>query len=266
MGFGDTVKRTGRALLSTDDGTLMRHAFTAVLSVAAILVVLDYRDLVLEGQTPELTRPGADPALPVLPPSLTEGTPEGAPGEIKTAEETLRAPMRFDLKPGGILSAEGTVDVGSADRFRTEIDARGEYVKTVMLSSPGGSVADALAISSLIREKGLSTEVPAGALCASSCPLILAGGVKRSVEDGAIVGVHQIYDGSGQKGRAPTGAEAMAMTQVTTARIGRHLQSMGVKPDLWLLGLETPPDQLHYLTAKEMAETDLVTPASKRKS
>ncbi|SIQ07925.1 hypothetical protein SAMN05880582_101646 [Rhizobium sp. RU20A] len=266
MGFGNALKRTGRVLLSTDDGTLMRHAFTAVLSVAAILVVVDYRDLVLDGQHPGLATPGTDPALPVLPPSLTDGKPEGAPGDIKTAQETLRAPIRFDLKPGGILTAEGTVDAGSADRFRAEIEARGEYVKTVQLSSPGGSVADALAISALIREKGLSTDVKAGALCASSCPLILAGGVTRSVEDGAIIGVHQIYDGSGQQARAPTGAEAMAMTQVTTARIGRHLQQMGVKPDLWLLGLETPPDSLHYLTAKEMADTALVTAPVKRKS
>lgn len=266
MGLSDSLKRTGRFLVSTDDGTLMRHAFTAVLSVAAILVVLDYRDLVLEADVPGAAQPGAAPSLPVLPPALTEGKPEGAPAEIKTAEAVLRAPMRFDLQPGGTLLAEGTIDSGAAARFAAEVEARGEYVKTVVLSSPGGSVADALEISKLIRDKGLATEVKAGALCASSCPLVLAGGVRRSVEDGAIVGVHQIYDGSAQEGRAPTGAEAMAMTQVTTARIGRHLQSMGVKPDLWLLGLETPPDRLHYLTAKEMTDTQLVTPPVRRKS
>jgi len=49
-------------------------------------------------------------------------------------------------------------------------------VKTVVLRSPGGSVQDALAMGRLIREKQFATEVEAGRYCASSCPLVFAGG------------------------------------------------------------------------------------------
>ena len=67
-----------------------------------------------------------------------------------------------------MLALTGTIDPGAAERVKAEIDAHGEYIKTVALNSPGGAVAEALAIGKLIREKGFSTSVAAGALCASS--------------------------------------------------------------------------------------------------
>ena len=54
--------------------------------------------------------------------------------------------MRFELLPGGILQAEGSIDVGAAERFAKEVAARGEYVKAVSLNSPGGSVYAGLGI------------------------------------------------------------------------------------------------------------------------
>jgi hypothetical protein len=82
-------------------------------------------------------------------------------------------PMRFELLPGGILLAEGSIEQGAAARFRTEIEARGEYVTTIRLNSPGGALEDAMAMARLVRERGFRTEVVDGALCASSCPLLL---------------------------------------------------------------------------------------------
>ena len=61
-----------------------------------------------------------------------------------------------------------------------------------MLNSPGGSVADALAMGRLIREKKFATEVEAGKYCVSSCPLVFAGGVDRRAGDKATIGVHQV--------------------------------------------------------------------------
>ncbi|KQW32293.1 hypothetical protein ASE36_03245 [Rhizobium sp. Root274] len=233
----------------------MRGAFFGLLVAAAAFLFVDVRELSLANTA----LPGHDPMTtdaPVLPPALTDGVPQAPPVTPESSPEALRQPMRFDLQPGGVLKAEGSIDLGAADRFAEEIAARGEYVKAVSLNSPGGSVEDALAMSKLIREKGLNTRVATRALCASSCPLIFAGGVAREAADNAILGVHQVFNAGENR---PSPEEAMSDAQRTTARIARHLDEMGIADGLWIHALETPPDRLYYLTPAEMAEFNLVT-------
>ncbi|MCV9963377.1 hypothetical protein OIU34_15840 [Pararhizobium sp. BT-229] len=252
-GFGQRLKTY---LLSADDGTLMRHAFQALLAASVVFIIIDWNELSAAGRD----LPGFDPmqpeAMPILPPALTEGEPQNAPSDITADPATLKQPIRFELQPGGILSAEGSIEPGAAGRFAAEIEARGEYVKTMLLNSPGGAVGDALAMSKLIREKKLGTRVASGALCASSCPIIMAGGVTREAEDGAVIGVHQIFNGSKEK-LSPE--QAMSEAQRTTADVSRHMEEMGIKSGVWLHAMETPPDRLYYLTAEEMKGFALTT-------
>lgn len=249
------ASRLKHAILTADDGLLMRGAFFALLAAAGAFLLIDLRELSLENAS----LPGHDPMTtdaPVLPPALTDGVPNAPPVEPETSSDVLRQSMRFELLPGGILEAQGSIDLGAAARFATEIEARGEYVKTVSLNSPGGSVSDALTMSKLIRDKGLDTRVNARALCASSCPLIFAGGVGRQAETDAIVGVHQVFNAGEER---PSPERAMSSAQSTTARIARHLDDMGIGSGLWLHALETPPDRLYYLTPEEMVAFKLVT-------
>lgn len=247
--------RLKTAFLGVDDGLLMRGAFLSLLVAAGAFLFVDLREMSLASASLR----GHDPMTtdaPVLPPALTDGVPQAPPVEPESSPEVLRQPMRFELLPGGILKAEGSIDPGAADRFTDEIAARGEYVKAVSLNSPGGSVDDALAMSKLIREKGLNTLVATKALCASSCPLILAGGVAREAEKDAIVGVHQVFNAGQNK---PSAEQAMSGAQSTTARIARHLDEMGINSGLWINALETPPDRLYYLTPEEMVDFKLTT-------
>ncbi|MBP1859692.1 COG3904 family protein [Rhizobium herbae] len=252
-GFGQRLKTY---LLSMDDGMMMRHFFHGLLVTALIFIIIDWNELSIANRA----IPGFDPmqpeAAPILPPALTEGEPQNAPSDITTDPQILKQPIRFELRPGGILSAEGSIEPGAAGRFAAEIAARGEYVKTVLLNSPGGSVGDALAMSKLIRERKLGTRVASGALCASSCPIVMAGGVVREAEQGAVIGVHQIFNGSTAK-LSPE--QAMSDAQKTTADVSRHLEEMGIKSGVWLHAMETPPDRLYYLTAEEMKGFGLVT-------
>lgn len=248
-------QRLKAAFLSADDGLLMRGAFFGLLAAAGAFLFVDLREMSLANAA----LPGHDPMTtdaPVLPPALTDGVPQAPPVEPETSREILRQPMRFELLPGGLLQAEGAIDLGSATRFAEEIGARGEYVKAVLLNSPGGSVEDALAMSRLIREKGLNTRVATKALCASSCPLIFAGGVAREAEENAILGVHQVFNAGEER---PSPEQAMSEAQRTTARIARHLDEMGIGDGLWIHALETPPDRLYYLTPQEMVEFKLIT-------
>lgn len=245
----------GEAIRRIDDGVLMRCVFYVLLAASMTFLVIDVREIT----TANAELPGFDPMhddQPVLPPALTDGRPASPPVEPASPSEVLRKAMTFELKPGGVLMAEGTIDPGAAGRFAQEIEARGEYVKTVQLNSPGGSVDDAIAMSKLIREKKLHTIIASRGLCASSCPIVFSGGVERIAEKEAVIGVHQVFNGSRDR---PSAEQAMSSAQSTTARVARHLEEMGIGSALWLHALETPPDRLYYLSEKEMADFKLVT-------
>jgi hypothetical protein len=177
--------------------------------------------------------------------------------------DVLRQPLEIELVSGGVLAVTGTIVPGSAERFADEIEAHGEYIKTVELNSPGGSVADALAIGRLIRAKGFSTSVAVGALCASSCPLIFAGGRERIATDRSAIAVHQIYaaapSDSTLSSRLAAAGSAMSDAQTMTAAISRYLLEMGVDAEVWLRALETPPDRLSYFSAEELTRLKLAT-------
>jgi len=113
------------------------------------------------------------------------------------------------------LSAEGRIEPGSAPAFAEAISRLGGRRLPILIHSPGGSVTDAIAMGKLIRAKGLAVAVArtlvrncpetaprcpdgpgvaitGGAICASACALVLAGGVERLVGPAPLVGVHQI--------------------------------------------------------------------------
>lgn len=244
-------------LARIDDGTILRTAFYALLAGSLTMLALDYRELGAAA-----AQAGVRTGQPLLPAFGPDGPGTALPPGITADPDTLRQPLVVSLESGGVLTLTGTLDPGAADRFAAEIAARGEYVTTVSLNSPGGSVHDALAIGSLIREHGFATRVDDGALCASSCPLVLAGGTERRAGPAAAIGVHQIF-ATHPADALPAGpaaaATAMAEAQRTTALVSRHLAAMGIDPALWLHALETPPDRLYYLSPAERADYRLVT-------
>jgi hypothetical protein len=249
-----------RYLSRFDDGEVVRWAFRGMLLGAIGVLALDLNDLSRENGwwAPEAALP-VSPSDPVLPPVVQTDAPIPSDDPrrfVTTSEEILGRPMTFTLESGGVLAAEGSIDPGAAGRFAAEIEARGEYVKTVSLNSPGGALDDAMAMARLVRDRGMATEVANGAICASSCPLFLAGGLARTVGPKAAVGVHQFYAAT-QAATAP--AQAMSDAQATTARISRHLIDMGIDPTLWLHALDTPPQALYYFSAEELAKYRLVT-------
>ena len=244
-----------------EDGAIIRAAFFGLLTATGVILYLDYTDL--NARQPFATAPGLSPILPAFDPTVPDGKPGPA---VTTPMETLRQPLTVQLIGGGVLALTGTIDPGAADRVTAEIAAHGEYIKTVALDSPGGAVADALKIGSLIRDKGYETSVAAGALCASSCPLVFAGGRERVATAESAIGVHQIY------AAAPTGSltsqlqaagNAMSEAQTMTAQISRYLASMGVADEVWLRALETPPDRLTYFTTDELKRLNLATRLTK---
>lgn len=254
---GPFYRRLIERFAAVDDGNVLRVAFFALLIGTASVLYVDYRELT-ENEGAALV----SPMRPILPPYNPDGPAQGPSPNVTTSPDVLDQPLAITLGSGGDLVLTGTIDPGAADRFSSEIEARGEYVQTVVLDSPGGSVMDALAIGSLIHEKGLATKVAAGSLCASSCPIIFGSGSTRIASNEAAIGVHQIYaaalSGDPQNALRVAGT-AMSDAQSTTGQIISHLSEAGVDPALWLHALETPPDRLYYFTPEEMQRLRLVT-------
>ena len=259
---GPFYRRIVSRIAAVEDGAIMRVAFFGLLLGTLSVLYVDYRELT-EGEGAAL----AMPMQPILPAFDPDGPAQGPVPAITTATDILDQPLVITLETGGILSLTGTFDIGSAERFATEIAARGEYVQTIALDSPGGSVEDALTVAALIQQKGFATSVAAGALCASSCPLVLAAGKTRIATAQSAIGLHQIYAAtlSADPQRAlRVAGTAMSNAQATTARITRFLATTNVDPSVWLHALETPPDRLYYLTPEEMTNFRLVTELNNR--
>ncbi len=249
------IIKLGRYL---DDATIMRGAFYGLAIGVAITLVLDYRAMLEADQlAPVITPRTANPILPAFTPSTDgEEAPQTITPEITTTPEQLNNAMTIELTNNGILELTGFIAVGTAQAFTEKIEDVGEYVKIVELNSPGGSVFDAIDISSKIREFGWTTRVSDGHLCASSCPLIFTGGKKRIAGAKAAIGVHQFF-AVGEDNRST--ADAISGTQRTTAKITKHLKAMNVDPALWVHALETPPQQLYYFSPEELKKFKLVT-------
>ena len=246
-----------------EDGAIIRAAFFGLLTATAAILYLDYSEL-MSSQPAAANSP--ETLTPILP-AFDPGAPDGKPGPaVTTPAETLRRPLSVALVSGGTLQLTGTIDPGAAGRVSAEIAAHGEYIKTVALDSPGGAVAEALAIGKLIHDKGYATSVEAGALCASSCPLVFAAGRERFATAQSAIGVHQIYAAApagSLTSRLTAAGNAMSEAQTLTAQISRYLKGMGVADEVWLRALETPPDRLTYFSPDELIRLNLATRLAK---
>lgn len=256
-------QRVSDWLADHPDDAILRTIFRGVVGVTIAVLALDLAgmngllkpaDTALSPADTRQSTPGL--SLPaILAPLLPGGDQRGVP--MPRPDGALAKAMTFELVSGGRLMATGTITPGISEAFATEISKRGDYVKTVVLNSPGGSVSDALAMGRLIREKKLATEVEAGKLCASSCPLMFVGGNERRAGDKAAIGVHQVFSPNPPDLSAPR--DEMSDAQRISARCQRYLGDMGINLQVWVHAMETPKDRLFVFKPDELKNLNLVT-------
>jgi hypothetical protein len=116
--------------------------------------------------------------------------------------------MQFSMLQGSngqkIVLAQGEIVAGDAGKLvralhRASVDKHG--TRTVWLNSPGGSVIDAMNMADVINAVGVTTVVPARAMCASACAsVVFVAGKYRTVEKGGQLMIHSCFDArNGQK-------------------------------------------------------------------
>jgi hypothetical protein len=167
--------------------------------------------------------------------------------------------MAFDIDDRGTVSAIGRIEPGTAADFTTFLAENEGRAKRVWLHSSGGSLSDALVMGRAIRKAMLDTAVPDNAYCASSCPLVLAGGVNRQAARQTWIGVHQVYTLPSQNG---TLHEGLANAQRISAECQDYLSEMGADPRLWIHAMKTANGKLYVFTPKELDHYKLVTKAA----
>jgi hypothetical protein len=250
------------------DEAILRWIFRSVVmvTIAVLAVELAGTQGWIANSSPAATPAEIELGSPALNfPSLPSVLGPWLPGDkrlvpLPQPDGAMAQPMTFELVSGGKLMATGTITPGISQSFAAEVGKRGDYVKTVVLNSPGGSVTDALAMGRLIRERKFATEVEAGKYCASSCPLVFAGGVERRAGDRATIGVHQVAAlRSAANGPA---RDEMSVAQNISARCQRYLADMGVSLQVWVHAMETPHDRLFVFRPDELKSLNMVTAAS----
>jgi hypothetical protein len=253
-------------LAGNPDETVLRWIFRSVVVVTAVVLTADLAGMNGWIGTPdpatEVRTDAPSTDLPSLLPSVSFPTIPNGDKRLTPrpqADGIMAKPMTFELVSGGKLMATGTITPGISEAFAAEVAKRGDYIKTIVLNSPGGSVTDALAMGRLIRDKNFATEIEPGKYCASSCPLVFAGGVERRVGDKAVIGVHQVA-AVGQSGAAPR--DEMNIAQNISARCQRYLGDMGINLQVWVHAMETPHDKLFVFKPDELKSLNLATTAA----
>jgi hypothetical protein len=123
-----------------------------------------------------------------------------------------------------------------------------------------------MAIGRVLREQGYETHVGARApqsrtpihgVCYSACPFAFAGGVRRYLEEGSVIGVHRAEN------RVPVPDES-AFERLVSLQATQYLAAMGVSQDLFTIMAKVPRSQIHLLTLQEAEQLRLVNEGTAR--
>ena len=107
------------------------------------------------------------------------------------------------------------------------------------IESPGGLVDEAIVAGKYLRSRQKLVRVKRE--CLSACVFVLAGGVLRTAEDSAHIGVHRFFkDAAADIGDVQLG-------QQKSAEVLEYLQSMGMSDELWFTMSKTPAETMRYL-------------------
>lgn len=162
------------------------------------------------------------------------------------------------------IFASGEVHVGDTDRFLQFVRANNISNGVVYLDSPGGSLAEGLRLGQAIRNLGYDTQIGrisytrehGGAVCASACAYIFAGGVNRffSENDGRL-GLHQFYSASGDRFDASD-------AQIVSGALVEYFQSMGVDAGTFARSVTATTTEMVWLSPAEAAALRLANNGS----
>lgn len=138
-----------------------------------------------------------------------------------------------------VITLTGKIAAGDSQLLTRIVQASNEAnqpVVGILLNSHGGSLLEAAKLAGIIRHGKIATVLPRGAVCASACFIVFAGGNEKFASPDASLGVHGAHN-------EESGEEAGAATIL----MGRLARDLGVPPSIIGRMVVTPPDEMVWL-------------------
>ena len=160
----------------------------------------------------------------------------------------------FEVK-GDAAVMTGVIDNKIGAKLETLL-ARHPGVKTIIMRHVEGSVDDEanLKAASMVRARGLNTLIPADGLVASGGTDFFLAGVRRTVEAGAMIGVHS------WSGLAVEGAD-LPRDHPEHQPYLRYYQAMGIPTEFYWYTLRAAPSaEMHWMSQDEQRRYRIATP------
>lgn len=157
------------------------------------------------------------------------------------------------------LAISGRIGPAAASWFRDRLDeAHLVAGDIILLSSPGGDLAQAIIMGEVIRARGLVTAVGVAdasgriraSYCASACVFVYAGGKTRYGIEGSALGVHRFVTS------APV-SDPVADTQRVTGAVLSYMTRMGISSAVVEAMSETR--DIRWLGTREASAMNLIT-------
>ena len=161
--------------------------------------------------------------------------------QLKLAEVAYAQTVEVSQR-SSVLSLSGEISQETLTKFNLALSTE-KNVSKIMLSSPGGLVVIAMEIASIIHRRGIATEIPLGATCASACSIIFLAGKGRQAH--GQLGVHQITS---------KGGGAVSGVQFILAEMLDVFEDYGVDRRVSRHMLTTPPEEMYFFSELELTE------------
>ncbi|NSY36903.1 alpha/beta hydrolase [Leisingera sp. ANG59] len=166
--------------------------------------------------------------------------------------ENLVETTRFELQGRDVL-VNGTLNARSLNQFSAFMSEHPEAERLVLLNMPG-SVDDEnnLKLGHLVRDLGLDTHVTAASEIYSGAVDIFLAGTERTMEEGAVLGVHA-WEGNETADNYPRSHPEHAPYVAYTKRM------LGSADFYWFTIQAAPASDIHEMTAAEVKRYGLLT-------
>ena len=168
-----------------------------------------------------------------------------------------------------VIVAEGQIDNDTADRFVAFLADHlqdHDLRPLVLIESPGGTVLGAMQLGTVFRQIG-AVVIVASALsvgegdqalmvsgaCLSACVYAFVGGARRVVPSISRLGIHRMVINERVFGPDGEGTHEVFGSKDIVSALAAYTRDMGVDPRMIAYAETIAPEELHIVTARELA-------------
>lgn len=188
---------------------------------------------------------------------------------VAHANDMIFSLQEKDLRPNLDLFqwifADGEITTGTTERFQNFVQSHPQLIAgaTVIFNSPGGSPMEAIHLGEAISDSHFRTDVAIAGpssmtekpgICASACLFSYLGGTYRYLHEGSLIGIHR-FRFSQDFG----GDQTAAVSQLLSGVMVNFIKKQRADPALFTLMTQTASNDISFLTAKQLADLNVVT-------